>query len=100
MTTQGERLKQIREELRLSQQEIADKLDVKYQSISKAEKNINKLSNESLAHLLIEFNVNINYVLAGIGEPFIQQEKTKEHSEDVKRRLAVIEKEIELLKKK
>lgn len=74
MGSQGKRLKEIRLSLRLNQQQLADKLGIKYQSVGKAEKNINKLSNESLSHLINKCNVNLNYLVAGIGEMFITKD--------------------------
>ncbi len=71
MPNQGERLKKIRENLGITQEQLANKLGIKKQSISKAEKNINRLSNESLCHLLSDFNIDINYLLSGEGEMFI-----------------------------
>ncbi len=73
MATQGIRLKEIREKLKLNQSELAEKLNVKSQSIWKAEKDINKLSNDSLYNLLSQFNVNINYILAGIEPMFVDE---------------------------
>lgn len=74
MITQGERLKQIREELRLSQAKLGNSLGISAPSIGKAEKGINRLSNESLTKLLENHNVNINYLLSGEGEMFITKD--------------------------
>lgn len=74
MITQGERLKQIRTELRLSQAKLGKSLGISAPSIGKAEKGINRLSNESLTKLLENYNVNINYLLAGKGEMFITKD--------------------------
>ncbi|MFA6989477.1 MAG: helix-turn-helix transcriptional regulator [Candidatus Gastranaerophilaceae bacterium] len=93
MTTQGERLKLIREKLKITQQKLADKLDIKSQSISKAEKNINRLSNDSLYHLISDFDVNINYLLAGIGEPFLTKESESKDDELYKKFKEFIKKE-------
>lgn len=71
MITQGKRLKQIRTELRLSQAKLGNSLGISAPSIGKAEKGINRLSNESLTKLLENHNVNINYLLGGEGDMFI-----------------------------
>lgn len=73
MPTQGKRLKNIREKLKLNQTEFADKLNIKSQSVWKAEKNINKLSNDNLFNLVSQFNINLNYLISGKGEMFINE---------------------------
>jgi transcriptional regulator with XRE-family HTH domain len=85
MSLQGERLKEIRESLRLTQQQMAEKLGIAYQNVGKAEKNKSKFSNDTLTILLQEYNVNINYLLAGIGNPFLtKQDKDGEIKENVR----------------
>ena len=74
MITQGERLKQIRTELRLSQAKLGNSLGISAPSIGKAEKDVNRLSNESLSRLLKNHNININYLLNGTGEMFIKKD--------------------------
>lgn len=74
MTTQGERLKQIRQALRLSQDEFGKKLNVSKQYVSNLEAARNFLNNEKLVSLLVDFNVNINFLLAGVGKMFITPE--------------------------
>jgi transcriptional regulator with XRE-family HTH domain len=66
----GKRLKQIRESLKLSQQQFAEKLSIKSQSVYKVEKDLNGLSNETLINLIKNYNVNINWLLTGEGEMF------------------------------
>ena len=70
MTTQGERIKEIRTALKLSQQEFGKIINVSKQYVSNLESNRNILNNEKLVSLLVDLNVNINYILAGIGQPF------------------------------
>ena len=74
MTTQGERIKKIREELRLNQEEFASIFGFSRVFVSAIEKNKSKLSVDNLVKLLVTYNVNMNYVLGGIGEMFIQKE--------------------------
>lgn len=71
MTTQGERIKKIRQALKLSQEEFGRNLGVSKQYVSNLEANRNFLNNEKLVSLLVDYNVNINYILAGIGNEFI-----------------------------
>jgi transcriptional regulator with XRE-family HTH domain len=76
MTTLGERLKNIRWVLKLNQKQMAEKLELTQSAISAVEKGISKsLSGDNLAKLLIEFNVNINWLLSGEGEMFNSENK-------------------------
>lgn len=70
MTTQGERLKNIRRKLGLSQTELGEKLGFSKQYLSNIEADRNLMNNDKLVKLLVDFNVNINYLLAGVGEMF------------------------------
>ncbi|RAI13009.1 MAG: hypothetical protein DKM24_00995 [Candidatus Melainabacteria bacterium] len=70
MTTQGERLKNIRRKLGLSQAELGEKLGFSKQYLSNIEADRNLMNNDKLVKLLVDFNVNINYLLAGVGEMF------------------------------
>jgi len=75
LTTQGERLKDLRLVLKLNQQQMASKLGITQSAISAVEKGISgSLSGENLTKLLIEYNVNANWLLAGKGEMFNSQE--------------------------
>ena len=59
----GEKLKEAREKANLSQQEVADKLNVSRQTISKYELNINEPDLETLKVLSCIYGVDINYLL-------------------------------------
>ena len=59
----GEKLKQARENANLSQQDVADKLNVSRQTISKYELNINEPDLETLKELSYLYQVDINYLL-------------------------------------
>lgn len=67
----GERIKFIRESMCMSQIDFAALLDVSRAFVSAVEKNKANLSVEKLAYLLKEHNVSANYILAGIGHPFL-----------------------------
>lgn len=71
METQGERIKKIRLELNMQQDKFGEGIGVTKQFISNLERNIGFLSNDKLTSLLLNYNVNINYLLAGIGEMFL-----------------------------
>lgn len=79
--TQGSRIKKIRNALNLSQDEFGNIFNIKRQFVSSLEKDKVTLNNDKLVKLLIKYNVNINYVLAGIGEMFIQPYQMREESE-------------------
>lgn len=79
MTTMGIRLKKIREALHLKQSELGAVFDCSYAFISAVENDKSKLSVENLIKLLVKYDVNINYVLAGKGNMFNEPlEDTKE----------------------
>lgn len=71
MESQGERIKKIRQALNLSQEEFGEIFEIKKQFVYSLEKNKTSLNNEKLVKLLIDYKVNINYLLAGIGEMFV-----------------------------
>ena len=71
METQGERIKKIRLQLNMQQDKFGEGIGVTKQFISNLERNIGFISGEKLTSLLLNYNVNINYLLVGIGEMFI-----------------------------
>jgi len=77
LTTQGERIKKIRQELKLSQQDLGDILDVSKQFVSNVETNRKILNNDKLVILLVDHNISADYVLAGVGSMFIKKEVAK-----------------------
>lgn len=70
METQGMRIKKIRQALGLSQDKFGEIFDIKKQFVSLLEKDKTSLNNDKLVKLLFDYNVNINYLLGGIGEMF------------------------------
>jgi transcriptional regulator with XRE-family HTH domain len=74
MTTQGMRIKKIRQNLNLSQEEFGKIFDIQKQMVSSLEKDNLKLNNDKLVKLLCDYNVNINYLLSGKGEMFINEQ--------------------------
>lgn len=94
MQTIGERLKTIREYLRLSQEDFGGKIGLTKSGISGVEKNKSFMSKEILSKLIIDLDVNLNYLVAGKGEMFIS-EKSKDEDFDKK----VEQKVHEILKK-
>lgn len=72
--SQGERIKKIREFLRLNQESFVAPFGFSRNFISDIERDKTKLNNEHLCKLLLTYNVNINWLLAEIGEMFIQKQ--------------------------
>lgn len=72
--SQGERIKKIRQNLNLSQEDFGKLFEIQKQMVSSLENNKIKLNNEKLEKLLLTYNVNINWLLAEIGEMFIQKQ--------------------------
>lgn len=70
MKSQGERLKEIRNQLRLSQEELGKRIGLSRASIAAVEADKNRFSNDVLCKLLLAFDVNINYLLIGKGSIF------------------------------
>ncbi|MDO5437665.1 MAG: helix-turn-helix transcriptional regulator [bacterium] len=71
MTTFGSRLKQLRKTLKLSQEEFGLKLGLTKSGISKCELDKSFMSEETLKGLILHYNANLNYLIAGIGTPII-----------------------------
>ncbi len=78
MTTFGSRLKKIRTILGLSQEDLANRLNLTRSSISKCEKDKSFVSEQTLKTLAQEYKVNLNYLLAEIGEPIINNQNENE----------------------
>lgn len=70
-------------QLGLSQDEFGKKLKVSKQYVSNLEADRNILNNEKLVLLLTDLNVNINFILDGIGAPFIQLSDDKENRRNI-----------------
>lgn len=94
MITQGEKIKQLRQSLNLSQDEFGAIFNIQKQMVSSLEKNKLKLNNEKLELLCSEYNVNINWLLCGKGEMFNAPENTAPDKSEVEK---IVE---EYLKKK
>ncbi len=81
MSTIGQRIKEIRQELRLSQEQFGQIFCAGKSYISAVENDKSKLSVENLVKLLVDYNVSIDYILGGIGKPFITQQYNAVKSE-------------------
>ena len=83
MTTQGSRLKKIRQALNISQGEFGEIFGISKQFVSLIENDKTYLNNDKLVKLLLDYNVNLNYLLGGIGEMFNANAKQFEQEHEV-----------------
>ena len=72
----GIRFKNVRKLLKKSQDELAIELGITKQAISNIENAKSMPGLALLSKLLIDYDVNLNYIISGIGEIFIKKEKT------------------------
>jgi len=73
--TLGERAKKIRDYFNFTQDEFGKKLNVDHSFISRIEKRNSSMGAELLYELNLQFNVNINWLLAGDGPMFLNAER-------------------------
>lgn len=73
--TQGERVKEIRKALGLSQEAFGERIGISDPAVSKIEKGINIPSEQTIRSICREFNVDYFWLTEGIGnEMFIEKE--------------------------
>ena len=84
MSTQGKRLKNIRQSLKLTQDELGAKLGISKQFYSNIETDRTLLNNEKLVLLFKDYNVNLNYLLGGILPMFNDNKKEDDFELKVK----------------
>ena len=75
----SKKLKEIRKKLGFSQEEMAFKTNTSYRAYSSYERGDRKPSFEFLQKLVEEFGVNLNWLIADNGIPFIEKEKNSEN---------------------
>lgn len=75
METQGQRIKKIRTALNMSQEDFGRIFDITKQYVSGLEKDKVFLNNEKIVKLLLDYNINANYLLAGVGMMFMNSEE-------------------------
>lgn len=74
----NERIKHLRKELHLTQQEFADKIGMKRNTIANYESNRNEPSNSVVSLICREFSVNETWLRTGEGEMFIKKTRDDE----------------------
>ena len=70
----GERLQKARKTLKLSQEDISTQIGISYRAYSSYEREDRKPSIEFLEKLVVQYNLNLNWLIAGKGEMFISPE--------------------------
>lgn len=79
----NERLKKLRKTLDMTQQEFADRIGTKRNTIAKYETDTNVPSAAVISLICREFNVNEEWLRTGKGEMFIQLSRNEEIAEFV-----------------
>jgi transcriptional regulator with XRE-family HTH domain len=69
-TTLGERLKQVRQRLKLKQSDLAEKLNISGPALSEIENDKYKPGHDFFYHAAKEFNINLYFLLLGEGDMF------------------------------
>lgn len=72
----GIRIKNIRKLLNKSQEQLAAELNLTKQAISNIETSKSLPSMALLSKLLVDYDVNLNYVVSGMGDIFLSNEKS------------------------
>lgn len=104
--TIGERVKELRKQVNLTQQAFADRLNLKRNTVGSYEVNVVEPSDRTISDICREFNVNETWLRTGEGEMFnqiTQSEKlaafladiTADEGDDFKRRFVEMLAELE-----
>lgn len=75
------RIKEVRNHFHLTQQEFADKIKVKRNTVATYEMGRSVPSDSAIALICKEFNVNEFWLRTGKGEPYIKKSKDEEIAE-------------------
>jgi len=79
----GQKLHQIRKNLNLSQEEMAQKTNTSYRAYTSYERGDRKPSFEFLEQLALNFEVNLNWLIANNGNPFLGNRNTLSLKEEI-----------------
>ena len=71
----GQRFKNVRKVLNMSQEEFAESLGVTKQAISNVEHSKSLPSTAVMNKMLLNFDVNLNYLVSEVGNMFVNQDK-------------------------
>jgi len=79
----GQKLHHIRKNLNLSQEEMAQKTNTSYRAYTSYERGDRKPSFEFLEQLALNFEVNLNWLIANNGNPFLGNRNTLSLKEEI-----------------
>lgn len=97
----GKRIQQLRKERELTQEQLAEKLNVSQNTIAKIESGLRRPSIDFLLEISVFFNVSTNYLVFGVHAEDVEDEKLKKDiDEAIKTIEKLLEKKEELLKMK
>ena len=97
----GKRIQQLRKERELTQEQLAEKLNVSQNTIAKIESGLRRPSIDFLLEISFFFNVSTNYLVFGVHAEDVEDEKLKKDiDEAIKTIEKLLEKKEELLKMK
>jgi len=85
MNTLGERLRQGRQKLNLTQEELASRAGISKGFLSEVENNARNLSAENLMKLARELGVTLDYLMKGVGTSEVPEHKSVEFPESLAR---------------
>ena len=77
MESEGQRLKSLRAFLKLTQQEVADKIGVSKQYLSRVENDLTDLSKDKVILLCYNFGISVNWFLLGIGDMLLKKDASE-----------------------
>lgn len=92
----GRRIQQLRKERELTQEQLAEKLNVSQNTIAKIESGLRRPSIDFLLEISEFFNVSTNYLVFGVHAEDVEDEKSKKDIDETIEKL--LEKKEELLK--
>lgn len=74
MDSMKDRIKLIREQNKLSQEDFGNRIKIKRSAVSKIESGLNNPSDQTITLICLEFSINENWLRTGDGEMFSLQE--------------------------
>lgn len=99
----GKRIQQLRKERELTQEQLAEKLNVSQNTIAKIESGLRRPSIDFLLEISEFFNVSTNYLVFGVHVEDVEDEKSKKDIDETIKKIdqtieKLLEKKEELLK--
>ena len=95
----GKRIQQFRQEMNLSQEELAEKLNVSQNTIAKIECGLRRPSIDFLIELSMFFNTSMNYLVFGVHPEDVEKETAKKEIDAAIEKLLVKKEELLQMKK-